>query len=185
MGCITSSFKYSPTFVVLFVGLDGSGSTTILYQFAKGQAIRTIPTLGFNHETFDFRGFNLECWDLGGYQPFRPLWLQYAPEASGVVFVVDSAADNRLPNASAELHNLFGPHGANKSAKRNVPLLIYANKQDLPNALAVEYVEKVMHIDALHLDRVKICGVNALKKETLDEGMTWLTTQMSRDEVSQ
>lgn len=156
-----------------------------MYQFVKGKVVQTIPTLGVNHETIDFRGVSLECWDLGGIQPFRPLWLQYAPEASGVVFVVDSSDGVRLQDASDELHNLFGAHGANKTVKRDIPLLIYANKRDKPEALPVEYIEKVLHIDSLDISRVRIFPITALRRESLDEGMQWLANEMALDESSQ
>ena len=36
---------------VLMVGLDGAGKTTILYQLKNNQAVKTIPTIGFNVDT--------------------------------------------------------------------------------------------------------------------------------------
>ena len=46
------------------LGIDGAGKTTIIYRLKAGEVIKTIPTIGFNVETFDYKGFNLTFWDL-------------------------------------------------------------------------------------------------------------------------
>ncbi len=35
---------------ILMLGLDGAGKTTTLYSLKLGEAINTIPTIGFNVE---------------------------------------------------------------------------------------------------------------------------------------
>ena len=47
---------------VLFLGLDASGRTTFLYKVVLGEIVTTIPTIGFNVETFKHNG--LGCWGL-------------------------------------------------------------------------------------------------------------------------
>ncbi len=50
---------------ILFLGLDGSGKTTLLYQFKMGEAVKTIPTIGFNVENIDYKGLHFVFWDVG------------------------------------------------------------------------------------------------------------------------
>uniref|UniRef100_A0A914M047 Uncharacterized protein n=1 Tax=Meloidogyne incognita TaxID=6306 RepID=A0A914M047_MELIC len=40
---------------ILMVGLDAAGKTTILYKLKLGEIVTTIPTIGFNVETVEYR----------------------------------------------------------------------------------------------------------------------------------
>lgn len=40
---------------ILMVGLDASGKTTILYKLKLGEIVTTIPTIGFNVETVEYK----------------------------------------------------------------------------------------------------------------------------------
>jgi GTPase SAR1 family protein len=37
------------------VGLDAAGKTTILYKLKLGEVVTTIPTIGFNVETVEYK----------------------------------------------------------------------------------------------------------------------------------
>ena len=42
------------------LGLDNAGKTTILYKLKLGEVVTTIPTIGFNVETVEYKeGFTL------------------------------------------------------------------------------------------------------------------------------
>merc|ERR1719456_220524 len=109
------------------IGLDGAGKTTILYQLKVGEVVKTIPTVGFNVETVRYKNIDFDVWDVGGQDKMRPLWNHYYKNARGVIFVVDSHDSNRLQEASRELEELL-----NQEELRDVPLLVFANKKDLP-----------------------------------------------------
>ncbi|EOA29703.1 hypothetical protein CARUB_v100161551mg, partial [Capsella rubella] len=53
---------------ILMVGLDGSGKTTILYKLKLGEVVTTVPTIGFNLETVEYKGINFTVWDIGGQE---------------------------------------------------------------------------------------------------------------------
>ena len=45
---------------IAMLGLDNAGKTTILYKLKLGEVVTTIPTIGFNVETVDYKeGFTL------------------------------------------------------------------------------------------------------------------------------
>lgn len=48
------------------VGLDAAGKTTILYKLKLGEVVTTIPTIGFNVETVNYKKLNFTVWDVGG-----------------------------------------------------------------------------------------------------------------------
>jgi len=78
-------------------------------------------------------------WDIGGQKAIRPYWKNYYDNTAGMVFVVDSSDEERLTECIEELQALLAEEGLQK-----VPLLVYANKQDLQFALeAEEILEKL------------------------------------------
>jgi small GTP-binding protein len=51
---------------ILMVGLDAAGKTTILYKLKLGEIVTTIPTIGFNVETVEYKKISFTVWDVGG-----------------------------------------------------------------------------------------------------------------------
>lgn len=51
---------------ILMVGLDAAGKTTILYKLKIGDVVATIPTIGFNMETVQYKNVTFSVWDVGG-----------------------------------------------------------------------------------------------------------------------
>ena len=67
----------------------------------------------------------------------RSVWQYYFSSTEGVIFVVDSQERHRIPDVKEELLRCLSDESAKK-----VPLLIYANKQDLEGAMtAVDLIE--------------------------------------------
>jgi ubiquitin carboxyl-terminal hydrolase L3 len=53
--------------VGLVLGNDTSGKTTLICRLRYGEPVQTIPTIGFNVETFEYPdGDKLTLWDIGG-----------------------------------------------------------------------------------------------------------------------
>ena len=53
------------------VGLDAAGKTTILYKLKLGEVVTTIPTIGFNVETVEYKNISFTVWDVGGQDKVR------------------------------------------------------------------------------------------------------------------
>ncbi|KAK9449880.1 ADP-ribosylation factor [Limtongia smithiae] len=124
---------------ILMVGLDAAGKTTILYKLKLGEIVTTIPTIGFNVETVEYKNISFTVWDVGGQDKIRPLWRHYFQNTQGIIFVVDSNDRERISEAREELQRML-----NEDELRDALLLVFANKQDLPNAMnASEITEKL------------------------------------------
>ena len=124
---------------ILMVGLDAAGKTTILYKLKLGEIVTTIPTIGFNVETVEYKNISFTIWDVGGQDKIRPLWRYYFQNTQGIIFVVDSNDRDRIAEAREELQQML-----NEDELRDALLLVFANKQDLPNAMnAAEITEKL------------------------------------------
>ena len=68
---------YKKEMRILMVGLDAAGKTTILYKLKLGEIVPTIPTIGFNVETVEYKNISFTVWDVGGQDKIRPLWRHY------------------------------------------------------------------------------------------------------------
>ena len=67
---------------------------------------------------------------LPGQKTIRPYWRNYFGDTDALVYVVDSADKKRMEETANELGELLG-----EEKLITAPLLIFANKQDLLNAL--------------------------------------------------
>eukprot|EP00753_Platysulcus_tardus_P018737 PLAT7009.2.p2 GENE.PLAT7009.2~~PLAT7009.2.p2 ORF type:complete len:182 (+),score=87.85 PLAT7009.2:117-662(+) len=160
---------------ILMVGLDAAGKTTILYKLKLGEVVTTIPTIGFNVETVEYKNINFTVWDVGGQDKIRPLWRHYYQNTQGLIFVVDSNDRDRVEDAREELHKML-----NEDELRDAVLLVFANKQDLPKAMnAVELTDAL----GLHSLRHRVWYIQATCATTGDglyEGLDWLSTTLSK-----
>ncbi len=66
--------------------------------------------------------------DVGGQDKIRPLWRHYYTGTQGLIFVVDCADRDRIEEAKQELHRII-----NDREMKDAIILIFANKQDLPD----------------------------------------------------
>lgn len=62
---------------ILMLGLDAAGKTTILYKLKLGEVVSSVPTIGFNVETLEFKNIKFTVWDVGGQDKIRLLWKHY------------------------------------------------------------------------------------------------------------
>merc|ERR1711990_782280 len=103
---------------------DAAGKTTILYKLKLGEVVTTIPTIGFNVETVEYKNLSFTVWDVGGQDRIRKLWRHYYQGTEGLIFVVDSNDRDRIEDAREELTKLLP-----EDAMRDAVVLVLANKQ--------------------------------------------------------
>eukprot|EP00759_Apiculatamorpha_spiralis_P033935 PhF_6_TR35042/c0_g2_i1/m.51062/K07937/ARF1; ADP-ribosylation factor 1 len=160
---------------ILMVGLDAAGKTTILYKLKLGEIVTTIPTIGFNVETVEYKNLKFTVWDVGGQDKLRPLWRHYFQNTNGVIFVVDSNDKDRVTQARDELAKMLS-----EDELREAVLLVFANKQDLPNAMSTAEVTDKLGLHALRQRNWFIQGCCATSGEGLYEGLDWLATNVKK-----
>ncbi|XP_039035388.1 ADP-ribosylation factor 1-like [Hibiscus syriacus] len=159
---------------ILMVGLDAAGKTTILYKLKLGEIVTTIPTIGFNVETVEYKNVSFTVWDVGGEDKIRPLWRHYFQNTQGLIFVVDSNDRERATEAKDELHRML-----NEDELSNATLLVFANKQDLPNAMTVSEITDKLGLHSLRQRRWYIQATCATSGQVLYEGLDWLSSNIS------
>merc|ERR1712083_1033478 len=153
---------------ILMVGLDAAGKTTILYKLKLGEVVTTIPTVGFNVETVEYKNINFTVWDVGGQDKIRKLWRYYYQNTQGLIFVVDSCDRDRIEEAREELNKLLCDE-----EMRDAALLVFANKQDLPNAMTANELTEKLELQNLRNRQWYIQSACATAGDGLYEGMDW------------
>merc|ERR1712072_1326593 len=133
---------------ILMVGLDAAGKTTILYKLKLGEVVTTIPTIGFNVETVEYKNIRFTVWDIGGQDKIRKLWRHYYEGNHGLIYVVDSSDRDRVDLAREELQKTLVA-----DELRDVSILILANKQDLPMAMPASELAEKMKLREFARDR--------------------------------
>mmetsp|Transcript_123671 Transcript_123671/g.346340 ORF Transcript_123671/g.346340 Transcript_123671/m.346340 type:complete len:182 (-) Transcript_123671:89-634(-) len=155
---------------LLMVGLDAAGKTTILYKLKLGTVVTTVPTIGFNVETVEYRNLSFTVWDIGGQDRLRPLWRHYYRGARGLIYVVDSNDRERLEDAREELSKIL-----EEEEMREAVVLVIANKQDLPNAMPAAEISERLGLQKVRDRKWYIQSACATSGDGLYEGLDWLS----------
>jgi ADP-ribosylation factor 1/2 len=159
--------------------------------------VTTIPTIGFNVETVEYKNISFTVWDVGGQDKIRPLWRHYYQNTQGLIFVVDSNDRDRIDaglslppplyalpvtltpslslTARDELHRML-----NEDELRDSILLVFANKQDLPNAMSAAEMTDKLGLHGLRHRQWYIQACCATTGDGLYEGLDWLSATLQK-----
>jgi len=151
------------------LGLDNSGKTSILKRLSDEDITHIMPTQGFNIKSLLHEGFKLNVWDIGGQKTIRPYWKNYFENTDALIYVVDSSDRRRLEEAGEELAELLV-----EDKLGGVPLLVFANKQDLISAVPQEEIVEALALMSIKDRDYQIQCCSAKNGTGLEEGMQWV-----------
>ena len=89
--------------------------------------------------------------------------------------MVDSADTARTAEANEELQTML-----KEEDLKDVPLLVFANKQDLTFALSAEEIAETLQLATITDRKWYIYACCALTKEGIQEGMEWLVKNLKK-----
>jgi len=174
MGQLISSlyklFYSDKEYNVVLLGLDNAGKTSLLYKLHLGELVHTIPTIGFNVERVEYKNLNFTIWDVGGQDKLRPLWKHYYRGAHALIYVIDSNDELRIEESKFELESMLKEHEL-----KDIVVLVFANKQDLPHALDTACLVRKLNLNHICKQKWFIQPCCALNGEGLSEGLVWLS----------
>ncbi|KAJ7653159.1 ADP-ribosylation factor family-domain-containing protein [Mycena polygramma] len=151
---------YSPAsgkikgYTIPLLGLDNAGKTTLLLRLKIGTLVELFPTIGFHLVIADVC-FDKSCpnlikmpsWDFGGYaKRLPPAFLANATQtvdSDALIWVVDSSDRERIPESVGEFLRAVRMLSYPNMNNRQIPILILAAKQDVPNAMSTNEVESM------------------------------------------
>ncbi|XP_043331499.1 ADP-ribosylation factor-like protein 3 isoform X2 [Cervus elaphus] len=137
---------------ILLLGLDNAGKTTLLKQLASEDISHITPTQGFNIKSVQSQGFKLNVWDIGGQRKIRPYWRNYF-ENTDVLELAELLEEEKLSC---------------------VPVLIFANKQDLLTAAPASEIAEGLNLHTVRDRFWQIQSCSALTGEGVQDGMNWV-----------
>jgi GTPase SAR1 family protein len=149
-------------------------------RVSTGEPRRARSTRGFE-KVPDFFFFARGVLTLARIRPrasthaqIRPLWRHYFQNTQGLIFVVDSNDRDRVSEARDELHRML-----NEDELRDAVLLVFANKQDLPNAMTAAEITDKLGLHSIRQRHWFIQSTCATSGEGLYEGLDWLATNIA------
>ncbi|KAF7997747.1 hypothetical protein HCN44_009145 [Aphidius gifuensis] len=186
MGQIVSSFIQKlfakKEMRILIVGGYHPGKTTILYKLKLNEIDITIPTIGYNVEMIKYKNYYLSFWDIGyGGGRLDILWKNYfygtdKDIPSGIIYVVDCANREDIVYSREGIVTL-----TNGRDFEGVPILVFANKQDVTNAMSVDEVKEKLNLDVAFVGRPwHVQASSAIRGDGLYEGLDWLINEFEK-----
>ncbi|KAJ3192823.1 ADP-ribosylation factor protein 3 [Irineochytrium annulatum] len=131
----------------LLLGLDNAGKTSILKRLALEDITEVKPTQGFNIKSVQQDGFKMN------------------------IYVIDSSDKRRLEETGMELNQLL-----EEAKLANVPVLVFANKQDLQSALPGDEIAIGLNLNSIRDRKWHIRPCSAVSGEGVSEGMEWVSS---------
>jgi ADP-ribosylation factor 1/2 len=143
---------------ILILGLDCAGKTSFLHHYlsqsghwATTDILTSIPTIGFVLESVQYAEMRFVSYDSGCCGCRSNYMKRFtdvvACEADAVVWVVDANDRERLVEAREELSGALKLKDG--VVLRRLPVLVLANKMDLPDAMGVEEIGKGLGLEEL------------------------------------
>ncbi|XP_068943245.1 ADP-ribosylation factor 5 isoform X1 [Petaurus breviceps papuanus] len=130
---------------------------------------------GFNVETVEYKNICFTVWDVGGQDKIRPLWRHYFQNTQGLIFVVDSNDRERVQESADELQKML-----QEDELREAVLLVFANKQDMPNAMPVSELTDKLGLQSLRSRTWYVQATCATQGTGLYDGLDWLSHELSK-----
>ncbi|MHA1303448.1 MAG: ADP-ribosylation factor family protein [Candidatus Heimdallarchaeaceae archaeon] len=160
---------------ILILGLDSAGKTTLVKYINSDSFQETVPTIGQNIDSFQFGGWSITTIDVAGQAHFRFLWEIHYPGCTAAIFVIDAADIERIPEA----RDIFRTHIINNPYLEKVPVLILANKQDLPDSIQAPMLIQLLGLHFELKNRTfAVFDCSALNGMGVKEAFNWLVNEL-------
>jgi small GTP-binding protein len=147
---IAPSYKQLKSVSIIFLGLAHAGKSSISYSIQEGYHIPTTPTIGVSSYAFEYRNLQILGVDIGGHETFHNLWTSPKWEHSKViVYVIDAADESNFSNSITAFRTLI----LQSDLYKKIPIILVANKQDLPTAKTPEEISTIFQTEQFLNDR--------------------------------
>ena len=158
---------------VTFVGLSGSGKTSVIRALTRGdQAGRDVRTISAEPPTDRVQRIALPgrvvAVDTSGSLAGRRAWAGEIASSAGVVFVVDSSDRARLPLVCDLLHYV-----SELSSSHGCAVAVLAHKQDAPGSMSPEELSATLSLESAPAV-VRVLPTSISQLEGLKSALRWV-----------
>lgn len=162
---------------VFIFGLDEAGKTSYVRRITTGEYDKNYyePTRQFNIDHYTHNDYNFIFWDVPGQVRLRSRWLLGMQDSNMLIYMIDAADEVRFEESKKELWNILVRYEL-----EGVPLLILANKIDLPYALTSEK-ELITHINLNEITNRTwdIMTISVADNINIKKSLDWLSEKAS------
>lgn len=156
--------------VVTIIGLSGAGKTTLVKAMSGEDPDEDpSPTLGFKVSELTCGNVQFKIFDMGGHSLYRADWETYCGSGNVIIYVLD-AADQESIDASEQQIDAF----MHNESLMNIPIIIVANKQDLPEAMKEDELISRIRLQEVENREIVLFSTSAKKKINVDSIMKWM-----------
>ncbi|MBN3297343.1 ARL3 protein, partial [Amia calva] len=182
---------------IVLLGLDNAGKTTLLKKLASEDVSTITPTQsvllefsflqGFNIKSVASNGMKLNVWDIGGQRKIRSFWKKYLENTDLLVRLDSSSfADKKRFEETGQTFLFIGlafvcifssqelSELIEEENLKGVPVLIFANKQDLVTAAPASEIAEGLNLHTYRDREWQIQACSALSGEGVQDGMNWI-----------
>jgi signal recognition particle receptor subunit beta len=158
------------------------------------RSIQPFPSIGYTVTEITNQNLQLTVFDVGGQRIVRAVWRHYYRYADALIYVVDSSTSDgteRLTEAGSYLQELLVDLAALGHHRRAIPILVYANQQDLASPADIHTVAECLGLgqgrhhhggpSVQHLFSWHVQPCSAKLEEGLVEGLDWLARELSSE----
>jgi signal recognition particle receptor subunit beta len=129
---------------VIVMGLEKSGKPTAILQLKHGSTQDKITPETDNYtETIDYSTREITMIEKSGDPSYPQIGELSSTEMDGIIFIVDSCDEARLIDAHSVLNKIL------ESTDPNTPILVLANKQELPTAVHVVEIYRALELASI------------------------------------
>lgn len=100
-------------------------------------------------------------------EAIRELWKHYYKDTQGLVFVIDSNDKRRFKEVNEKIVELN-----NEVELKSLPFLVFANKQDLPDALNARQLSETLNLESIFQSTKRKWNVVECQASVNDDGLT-------------
>jgi|TARA_B110000208_G_scaffold140725_1_gene169808 small GTP-binding protein len=121
----------------------------------------------------------MTVWDIGGQDLLRKLWRHYYENVDAVIYIVDSNDRDRIEMAQKELQKVLDDDNL-----RDASVLVYGNKQDLPNSMDTSEMVERMGMRTMRGRDWHVQSCTATTGDGLWEGLDWLNDNLTKKRLN-
>ncbi len=173
--------KTDRLFQLVIAGLTGSGKTTFVDHFlGRKPTFPPTPTMGMDVIVEEINGYSFFIYDLGGHPSFHEkIWNVTIPKADLIIYMIDSATPQLFPFVKENLEMVL-------QLAKATPVLILANKQDLPFARSIREIHEALDLEVIRRQHenssMTMLPISALNGQGMPNIFSWIMKTLVGEE---